>query len=119
MFSSFKTEMDELYDPNSEAYNYSFTEVRPRAPSQNAHETAIALEFPVQVSGGKYIDLQKSYFQLDIEVEVIKKKAASTTPFDTVALKDGDEEFGGGQCGLDRAWWANTMSGHLTQTYTC
>ena len=60
MFSH-KTQLDELDDPNAEAYNY---------------------------------------------------RAANTTPFRAVALADSPDEFGaGGQLGLDRAWWANTMSG--------
>ena len=108
-----KASMDEMYSPNAESYDEAFVQVEPRSNSTDNHKSAVSLEFPVSVSGGKYIDLSRSYFEFGLSVWMVKKSADGQT--DTLVyapIADSPSEFGtDSQVGLDRAWWCNTLSG--------
>lgn len=108
-----KTSMDEIWQPNAESYDAAFVQVKPRSNSTDNHKSAVSLEFPVSVSGGKYIDLSRSYFEFDLSVGIVKKSTANQTDALVFApIADSPTEFGNdSQVGLDRAWWANTLSG--------
>ena len=131
-----KTSLDELHQPNVESYNESFVEVRPRSVSSDKFRSSVNLQFPIQIAGGKYVDLSRSYFEFELELGILPKGDVGVgklvgigsrgNDFSAVGV-DAEEaegtagqpgyvaaveavEAGDGQVGLDRAWWANTLS---------
>ena len=68
-----KTSLDEMYQPNVESYNESFVEVRPRSVSNDKFLSNVNLQFPIQIAGGKYVDLSRSYFEFELDVGILKK----------------------------------------------
>ena len=131
-----KTSLDELHQPNVESYNESFVEVRPRSVSSDKFHSSVNLQFPIQIAGGKYVNLSRSYFEFELELGILPKGDVGAgklvgigsrgNDFSAVGV-DGEDaegaageegyvpavegvEAGDGQVGLDRAWWANTLS---------
>ena len=125
-----KTSLDELHQPNVESYNLSFVEVRPRSVSNDKFLTSVNLQFPIQIAGGKYVDLSRSYFEFELDVGVLPKGQVGDA--EIKPLGGLPREFSSGpvamalsaegavttppsagfeaSCGLDRAWWANCLS---------
>lgn len=68
-----KTSLDELHQPNVESYNESFVEVRPRSVSSDKFRSSVNLQFPIQIAGGKYVDLSRSYFEFELELGILPK----------------------------------------------
>ena len=118
-----KTSLDEIYQPNVESYNESFVEVRPRSVSNDKFLSSVNLQFPIQIAGGKYVDLSRSYFEFELDVGILpagqagdanivalgsNEREFSTGPVDMVVNANGavttPPEVGvDGSCGLDRA----------------
>ena len=128
-----KTSLDEIHQPNVESYNEAFVEVRPRSVSNDKFLTGVNLQFPIQIAGGTYVDLSRSYFEFELDVGIlplggvgetdIKPLGSLQNDFSTFeaagVIADGasppvysfaPESGGSGTCGLDRAWWANCLS---------
>ena len=125
-----KTSLDEIYQPSVESYNESFVEVRPRSVSNDKFLSSVNLQFPIQIAGGKYVDLSRSYFEFELDVGILPEgqvgdvnivplgsepREFSTGPValeihgnGTVVTEPSDGYDGA--CGLDRAWWANCLS---------
>ena len=98
-------------------------EIRPRSVSNDKFLSSVNLQFPIQIAGGKYVDLSRSYFEFDLDLSVLPATKTSTDDLETLGFTNvfsnaavsasGDDvavAAGDGACGLDRAWWANWLS---------